>query len=237
MSKMNPNGNILIATPTLGIPADPQMYMTDILKVINQIQARQMGLAYYPVYRQLWHAANNMIWDVAFQNGFEYILRIDDDIHAIPDDAVGKLLDANKDVIGAAYPSRRWPFFTVAQNRTKDKSLIEICKTDDRCLQYVAPPADQPDAVLECELIGFGMTLIKTAPFSLMERPIYLGNEDVPDDTYFAQLCMDHGIKQYVHYGVKVAHAHVDYMNNGYLYNAGLFQRINAEEKEECLTT
>lgn len=243
MNKMNPNGNILIFTPTLGLNPDPFAYQSSLLKVINQIQARNMGLAYFPTYRQLWHQSNNMAWDCALTHGFEYILRIDDDIHSIPDDAVAKLLDADKDVIGAAYPSRRWPFFTVAQNRTKDKSIIEICVTDDRCLQYVAPPADQPDAIVQCELIGFGMTLIKTAPFSMLDRPLYMGNEDVPDDSYFSQLCLDNGIKQYVHFGVKVAHAHVDYNNNGFLYNAGVFQRLNEEKKQElkqeaeCLKT
>ena len=49
---MNPNGNILIATPTLGLPADPFTYQAMLLKVLNQIQARKMGLAYLPVYRQ-----------------------------------------------------------------------------------------------------------------------------------------------------------------------------------------
>ena len=228
---MNPNGNILIFTPTLGLPADPSTYQAMLLKVINQIQARGMGLAYYPTYRQLWHQANNMAWDVAFKHGFEYILRIDDDIHDIPDDAVAKLLDANKDIIGAAYPNRRFPFMTAAMNRTKDKSLIEICVTNDTCLQYVTPV--EGDEVMPCELVGFGFTLIKVAPFSLLDRPLYMGNEDVPDDTYLAQLCLDHGIQQWVHFGVKVAHAHVNYMNNGYLYNAGVFERINAQPKEQ----
>ena len=229
---MNPNGNILIFTPTLGLNPNPFEYQASLLKVINQIQARQMGLAYFPAYRQLWWPANNSAWDTAFAHGFEYILRIDDDIHDIPDDAVGKLLDADKDVIGAAYPNRRWPFFTAAMNRTKNISLIEICVTDDKCLQYVVPPPENPEAIVKCELVGFGMTLIKVAPFSQLSRPLYLGNEDVPDDTYFAQLCLDIGVEQFVHFGVRVAHAHVNYNNNGYLFNAGVFEKMNKEAEE-----
>ena len=227
---MNKNGSILIFTPTLGLNPNPFEYQSSLLKVINQIQARDMGLAYLPIYRQFWHFANNMAWDVAFSNHFEYILRIDDDIHQIPDDAVGKLLDADKDVIGAAYPNRRWPFFPAAMNRTKDKSLIEICLTNDRCLQYVQ--GLEKGEVVPCDLVGFGMTLIKTAPFKLLTRPLFLGNDEVPDDTYFAQLCLDNGIKEFVHFGVQVAHAHVTFMNNGHLYNAGVYERINRQAKE-----
>ena len=227
---MNKNGSILIFTPTLGLNPNPFEYQSSLLKVINQIQARDMGLSYLPIYRQFWHFANNMAWDVAFSNHFEYILRIDDDIHQIPDDAVGKLLDADKDVIGAAYPNRRWPFFPAAMNRTKDKSLIEICLTNDRCLQYVQ--GLEKGEVVPCDLVGFGMTLIKTAPFKLLTRPLFLGNDEVPDDTYFAQLCLDNGIKEFVHFGVQVAHAHVTFMNNGHLYNAGVYERINRQAKE-----
>lgn len=236
---LNPNGNILIFTPTLGLPADPHQYVDScLLRVVNQIQALKMGLAYFPTYRQLWHQANNMAWNLAFQHGFEYILRIDDDIHNVPDDAVKKLIEANKDVIGAAYPNRRWPFFTAAMNRTKDLSLIEICLSRDesaKCLQYVTEDdpkreGERENAIVPCDLVGFGMTLIKTEKFRPLARPIYLGNEDVPDDTYLAQLCLDNGIRQYVHFGVRVSHAHVDYSNNGFLFNAGLYQRQKAEQ-------
>ena len=227
---MNPNGNILIFTPTLGLNPDPHQYQESLLRVLNQIQALGMGLSYFPAYRQLWWPANNMAWDLAFKHHFEYILRIDDDIHAIPDDAVSKLLAADKDVIGAAYPNRRWPFFPAAMNRTKDISLLEICINDDKCLQYVQ--GLEEGIIVQCDIIGFGMTLIKTEKFKYLKRPIYWGSEEVPDDTYFAQLCLDQGIQQFVHFGVQVAHAHVNFNNNGYLYSAGVYERIHQQKKD-----
>ena len=227
--RLNSVKKVLIFTPTLGLCQDPFQYQSSLLKIINQIQAKKMGLAYFPTYRQLWHKANNLAWDCAFQHGFEYILRMDDDIHGVPDDAFSKLLEADKDVIGAAYPSRRWPFFPCALDRTENKSLIEICENDLRCLKYVQ--GLESGGIVKCELIGFGLTLIKTAPFRFLERPLYLGHDDVPDDTFLAQICLDNGIQQYVHFGVKVAHAHVDFNNNGYLYSAGVYEKINANKK------
>lgn len=229
----NPNGSILIFTPTLGLPQDPLTYQKALLSTIFQIQELNMGVANFPTYRQLWHQANNMAWNVAFEHAFEYILRIDDDIHSIPNDAVKKLVEAKKDVIGAAYPNRRWPFMPAAMSRTKNLSLIEIWANNDRCLQYVQPKSDkEEDQIVECELVGFGMTLIRTEAFRFLQRPLYLGNDDCPDDTFLAQICLDNNIKQHVHFGVKVSHAHVDFNNNGYLFNAGLFEQINAKRKE-----
>lgn len=231
--KINSVKKILIFTPTLGLNPNPYEYQASLISVFHQIQACNLGLSYFPTYRQLWHQANNMAWNVAFENGFDYILRIDDDIHGIPQNAVKKLVEANKDVIGAAYPNRRWPFMTAAMNRTKQISLMEIWANDDKCLQYVYPdPLKPEEQVVKCELVGFGMTLIKTEKFKFLKRPLYLGNEDCPDDTFFAQICMDEGIEQHVNFGVPVEHAHVNYFNNGFLFNAGVFEILEGRKRE-----
>lgn len=239
---LNPNGNILIFSPTMNLPGNPYQYVDSLLlRIIHQIQGLKMGLAYFPTYQEFWWPAWNKAWNLAFQHNFEYILRIDDDIHNIPDDAIKKLVEANKDVIGAAYPKRIWPHFTCALNRTKNISLIEIGMSrnpDDYCLQYVTEndenrEGEPANAIVPCELIGMGMTLIKTEKFRQLSRPIFLGNEqDVLDDTYFAQLCLDNKIKQYVHFGVRVEHDYVNYSNNGFLFNAGLMQRQRDEQEQ-----
>ncbi len=87
---------ILIACPTLGLNPNPMEWFLAYVSIQRQIQKLGFSQAIYTPYRQLWWNANNMIWNVAFENGFDYILRIDDDIHAVPDDAIEKLLLANK---------------------------------------------------------------------------------------------------------------------------------------------
>lgn len=243
---LNPNGNILIFTPTVALHPDPHRYQESLIKIFNQIQAKEMGFGYLPAYRMSWWPAWNMAFDVAFAQGFEYILRFDDDIHQVPDDAIEKLLAADKEVIGGAYPIRYWPYFTAAMNRRNSKSLIEIYLTDDKCLEYVSPKlpeqcqeGETPE-IIRADLLGFGLTLIKTEKFKQLTRPIFLGNEEVLDDTYFSQLCLDNDIKQYVHFGVKLTHDFVDYENNLYLFNAGLAKRmgdqLRAQGKTEAPT-
>lgn len=232
MQNQSEKKRVLIAGPTLGLDPDPNRWLNSLMVILNSVRREGFEHAIFFPYRQTWWPANNQIWNVAFEHKFDYILRIDDDIHEVADDAFKLLLEADKVVIGAAYPNRRWPFFTSAMNRTdSEKNLVDICLTDDRCLKYIVEPEGE-DKVVECELIGFGMTLIKVSPFKYLERPMYKGEESVPDDTYFAQVCMDQGIKQYVHFGVKIAHAHVNYRNNGYLFNAGVIERQAAQSQQ-----
>ncbi len=216
---------ILIACPTLGFSVEantnPQLWLTGLLSVLNQVRALGFDHATIFPYRLQWWPANNVIWDAAFENGFDYILRIDDDVHTIPDNAVKLLIEADKSVVGAAYPNRRFPYMVQAVNRTSPDSLINICLKDKMVLRSAGCPEGE-DPVVRVDLIGFGMTLIRVKDFQYMPRPMFQGPENVPDDTYFAQLCLDNSINQYVHFGVQIHHAHVSFTNNGYLYNAAV---------------
>jgi hypothetical protein len=221
----NKEPKVLIATPTLGIDPDPDRWLNSLIKVMNNCRREGFTHALYAPYRQLWWEANNNIWDVAFSNKFDYILRIDDDVHGIPYDAFSKLLKADKVVIGAAYPNRRFPYTVQAMVRTQpEKTLIETFKDNDMTLQSVQFHGYKGTEIQQVELIGFGMTLIKVAPFKYMERPMYKGVEVCPDDSYFAQICLDNEIPQYVHWGVKINHAHVTFANSGHLYNADVLE-------------
>lgn len=218
MSQCNPK-RILIACPTLGLDPDPDRWLRSFTSILNQVRKLGMDHGCLFPYRLTWWPANNLIWDAAFDNKFDFILRIDDDIWNVPDNAVEKLLAADKAVIGAAYPNQRFPYMIQAVNRTEEGSLLDICKQDRMVLKSVVQE-DPAVEVVPVDLIGFGMTLIRVADFKYFERPMYKGNEDVPDDSYFAQICLDNGIQQYVHFGVQLAHRHVTFFNNGYLFNA-----------------
>src|SRR5690242_5405702 len=99
---------VLIACPTLGLNQDPNEWLVSLLSIINQVRA--LGLTYACLFphKMSWWKANNFIWDTALENKFDYILRIDDDIWQVAPNAVEKLFAADKDVIGAAYPNRRF---------------------------------------------------------------------------------------------------------------------------------
>lgn len=223
---------ILIACPTLGIDPDPDRWLNSLMKILNNARREGFAHAIFCPYRQLWWDANNQIWDCAFSNGFDYILRIDDDVSVVGDDDLSILLAAEKDVIGAAYANRRFPYNVQALVRTTEDSLIDGFQSDKCTLKPVQNFAYPNKDIQKVDLIGFGMTLIKVAPFKFLERPMYKGTETCPDDSYFAQICLDNKIEQFVHYGVQIKHAHVTLQNAGHLYNADLIE-MAARHKEE----
>ena len=226
---------VLIACPTLGLDPDPDRWLNSLIKILNNVRREGFTHAVFCPYRQNWWPANNEIWDTAFANKFDYILRIDDDIHGVPDDAFTKLLVEDKDVIGAAYCNRRFPYTIQAMIRTDSgKDLISTFKDNDQTLRYAQWHGYKGTEVQRVELIGFGMTLIKVAAFKYLERPMYKGEEVCPDDSYFAQVCLDNNIEQFVHWGVRLKHAHVTFANSGLLYNADVLEaHPDINEKSE----
>ena len=81
--------------------------------------------------------------------------------------------------------------------------------------------------IQKVDIVGFGLTLIKTEKFRYLERPMFKDLGTIPDDTFFAQKCLDNNIEQYVDFDIKMAHREVTPMNKLYLFNAdarGLLQ-------------
>ena len=197
---------ILVGCPTSALDPDPSRWLDSFIKIQNQIRALKMGQAFLAPYRMAWTAANNHIWENAIRFDFDYILRLDDDVHGVPDNAIEALLAADKDVIGAAYVSRHYPHKWCALNKSpeaKDKSLIDIAKNGECVLQEI----QENTGIHRVDLLGFGMTLIKVASFKGLNKPLFFdAGEDVPDDTIFAQLCNENGIEQYVNMDIKISH-------------------------------
>lgn len=225
------NKRILIACPTCGIQSDPNEWLKGFLSIINQVHKLKLDHAELFPYKMPWFMANNLIWDTAFEHKFDYILRIDDDVHNIPYDALQNLIDAEKSIIGAAYPNRSFPYMPLAFNRTTEASLIESYNSGNKSLRSILP-GESEEEIIKVDLIGFGLTLFCVKDFLYMPRPMFQGPENIPDDTYFAQLCMDNNIEQYVHFGVKISHRHVNFNNFGHLFNADIIASQQPVKKQ-----
>lgn len=226
---------ILIACPTLsGINPDPALWLNTLLLIVAGVRKAGFDYAVFCPYRLGWWPANNQIWDIALSKQFDYILRLDDDVHGGNPDDFTKLYEADKDVIGAAYPARRFPYKVCALMKTTQESLVESDKKANLTLEAAQPFGYKGDEIQEVDLIGFGMTLIRVLPFKYIPRPIYKGVEECNDDSYFAQLCKEYGIKQYVHWGVRLKHQHVTLENAGHLFNADVLQEAERQAKEQA---
>lgn len=210
---------VLVACPTLGLDPNPDRWLVTLLATLVNIRKNKMAFMVHCPYRMSWWKANNQIWDIAFANDFDYILRMDDDVWAVPTDAFTRLLNYDKAVVGIAYPLRHFPYSIAAMNRIRtDKTIIECHIDGDKdpgAMQEISGPGLQ-----KAELVGMGYTLMKVDAFRHLERPLFEGEEVCPDDSYFAQLCLDNGIQQWVDMDIRAAHREVTPANRGYLFNA-----------------
>jgi hypothetical protein len=217
---------VLICCPMIGgiADTDPNQWLRSLLSVIADV--RKLGWSYAPYFptRKTWAEAANLMFDIAFENEFTYILRMDDDIWGAGLDYISKLYAADKAVIGCAYPTRYYPYVLAALNKADPKDdVIELWNGQRQGLQETVGTGVQ-----KVDLIGFGLTLIKVEPFKLLPRPLFPEKMDCPDDTYFSKICSEAGIEQYVHMDLRINHRHVNIFNRKYLNNADARMMLQA---------
>ena len=195
----------LLAVPTLGLYPDPDQWLASFLSVFQQCMLLGMEVTTTFPYRMPWEIANNAVFDLSRDQGFDYILRMDDDMWNVPPNAVQLLLEAQKPVVGAAYPMRTYPYGLCALIKVlPDLTPVDIWKQQERGFRAASGTGLQ-----QVDLIGFGLTLIRVKDIMGLPRNPFTGMGHVPDDTWFCQLCHEHGIERWVHLGLQICHRHV----------------------------
>lgn len=216
---------ILMACPTVGLYPDPEKWLRSFLNTFNDIlsvKGTQVG-TFFP-YRKPIHIADNSIAKQAIDGGYDYILRMDDDIWGVPVGAVKKLLDADKDFISAVMYIGGFPYSKCAFRKVnKNASLIDIARKQNEKLEEINLPGAQP-----CDLTAFPFTLWKVSMFKKLKEPYFEVYPDVPEDSIFCQKCLDSGIQPYVHMDIAVNHKEVTPYNRMFLFQAEAEHRFRS---------
>ena len=207
---------VMLAVPTMGLMPDPTQWLTSFLTVSESLKALGCHVGVCFPYRMPWDAANNLIFQNAIDADFDYILRMDDDVHGVPADAIKKLFEADKPVIGAVYPMRHFPYALTAFIKKDPADNLEKI-FGERRFGFTMPPMQ---GVQKVDLVGFGLTLIKVAAIKHIPRPMFYDMKGCPDDSVFCQRCADNGVEVWAHMDVQLSHRHVTPYNNLYLNNA-----------------
>ena len=207
---------VMLTVPTMGLHPDPTQWLESFLVVTESLKAMGCLVGVCFPYRMPWDAANNLIFQKAVDGGFDYILRMDDDVHKVPADAISKLFAADKPVVGAVYPMRHFPYATTAFiKKDPADNLRKIF--EERRFGFCLPPAT---GLQKVDLIGFGLTLIKVEAIKHIPRPIFTDMRGCPDDSVFCQACAENGVEVWAHMDVQLQHRHVTPYNALYLNNA-----------------
>jgi hypothetical protein len=205
---------ILFVCPILDIRYE---WFTAFVEVWEQLRKKSgVQVGRFMPYRKPVHLADTLAVKEAFKGGFDYILRMDDDVWDIPPNAVDMLLAADKDFISAVMYANSFPYQMCAfTNKDKTKTLIDVAKGNADTLYEVEGEGVQP-----VDLTAFPFTLWKVSMFTKIPEPWFVYDEGVPSDSYFCQKCLDNGVQPFVHKDIQVTHRGVTYWNRLYSFIA-----------------
>lgn len=202
-------------------------YATSFLKfwtdlMTYDIKGRKFQVSYYFAYRRPVQMAQEEIAQHAIDCGCTHVLYIDDDIYDLKVEDMIKLLDADKDVIGGIMYTGGFPYSMCAFRRfdtNKKVSEMSLLKGPVRLYEI---PFDQRIGIVECDLIPFGFTLMKTSVFDKISKPWFKTDCAAPTDSQFCDTLMESGMKPYAHFDVWLNHRGVDRYNRDLHYQIGL---------------
>lgn len=125
-------------------------------------------------------ARRNLV-DIFLKSDFDYIFWVDSDMK-FPIDAPLRLLNRNKDIVGANYRRRRFPNPTFTGMSGTPGNYTEFQTTDN------SPAMEQID------VLPHGLVLVKREVYEKIPQPHYLQefvkelNLEIGEDIYFCQL-------------------------------------------------
>lgn len=154
--------------------------------------------------------ARNEIVKEALKKGFDYLWFVDDDMRFDPD-VLPKLIEDDRDVVGALTFSRREPHLpSIWKSNSKEQRLY------DSMIVY------PQDSLVECDAIGMACTLIKRDVFDKIEPEQYKNldlyfqyQEDprIGEDMFFCKLAKKAGFSIYCDTSVEAEHATVKWIS------------------------
>ncbi len=128
--------------------------------------------------------ARNMIADYFLSKDFEYLLFLDDDHSGHTVEMLEVLFNTNAMVSGIKCYRKDFPYLP---------NLLDYSGNSEELVKYRVK--DETTGILECDLVGFGMTLIKREVFNLMSKPYFIGKENQKEDNYFCDKLRERGVK------------------------------------------
>jgi len=156
----------------VGVPSNGEIKSETTKCIVEALFRTRMEAMWFMAPRGCYvHQNRNEVVEQALTSEFTHIIFIDSDM-AFPPNAIQRLHDANKSIIGAAYNKRG-----VIPSQTTVRS------------GYIGPLPLKP---FICDGVGAGFLLIKTAVFKRIEPPWFFytdlgGNNFEGEDYYFCR--------------------------------------------------
>jgi hypothetical protein len=235
---------LLIGIPILSYSHE---FIQSFLKFIVELygdQDKDYEVGYHFVYRKPIQMADQLIVDMALYNKCTHILFIDDDITDYTKAMLDVLFKADKDIISGIMYASKFPFSMCAFRRydttrkvidmPSDNTIYRLYEIPCQCANCHAPMTawgcyycgacgvKQDNLIQKVDLIPFPFTLIKTEIFKKLKQPWFHCTVKYPADSWFADRCIEAGVQQYAHMGVRLTHAGINDLTKGGHFSIGL---------------
>lgn len=206
-------------------------FVQSFLKFWQEVCTKEKGkmqIGYHFVYRRPSHIGEIEIVKVAKFNKCTHILFIDDDIFDFTVEDLHKLIDADKEIISGHMYASKFPFASCAFRRYDvTKKVIDMPSDNSMYRLYEVPcvcnkcgcqlshwdmsfcPAcgePQSNLIQPVDLIPLPFALVKVSMFDKLKKPWFHCSENYPTDSWLADRCIEAGVQEYCHMGVRLNH-------------------------------
>lgn len=159
----------------------------------------------------------------ALEHGATHLLWFDADM-TFPKDALVRLLDHDKDIVGVNYSTRRHP-------------AMPTVEAPDGGLMYITPGAT---GLAEVSRMGFGLVLTKASVFDKIEKPYFAlayrpkMDDFTGEDVYFCRKAREAGITPFIDLGLSQQVGHLGEFRYG-LEHADAMREMVAESGRKLI--
>lgn len=184
----------------LGIPSirNDQAFRESMDKFIPQIVENHQVEAVEVRNRPI-DVARNMIVDFFIEKDFDYLLFLDDDHSGHTSEMLEALLKPNEYVCAMKCYTKDFPYFCTLQDYSEADS--EYGRYQEKNLN---------NGYAYCDLVGFGMTLIRKDTFEKLKKPYFASIGNCKEDNYFCDNLHFSGIKTMGCFDYVLTHAGVN---------------------------
>ena len=154
------------------------------------------------------HRARQELAELALKGGATHMLWLDSDMR-VPREALVKLLNHDKQVVGINYSKR---------SVDADFTAIKHVPVDEKDIGLKCITRESSTGLEEVDAIGFGCVLMKAAAFNKLPDPkrkpwfwfdMVNGGNHVGEDVYFCDLLRKSGVKIYVDHDLSKECSHI----------------------------
>lgn len=192
---------ILVGIPAFdGVVAEAQQSIFGMVYRAGR-DLPNLDVAIHIGYKKEQFRARNNIVDAAIANDMDYILMLDDDM-IVPHNLIQKLIEHDKDVVGALYYQRGGMYHPVIMRRKSHEKGLHTADFIDQS----DPIVNENKGLHQVDVIGGGCMLFKTDVFRSILQPYFETERILGTDISICGRLQDAGHEIWVDTNIELGH-------------------------------